>query len=365
MRILHIISSLGTGGAEKLILDTLPLYNKKGITVDVLLLWNNKHQFTEKLIRLNCCKVYIINESSNYRDMYSLLNIFKIRNIMKKYDIVHTHLFSPQYFTAIANYGLNKKLVFTEHCTSNRRIRNKFYKIFEKWCYSRYNRIVSISDEIKSLYEEYLGIGYKIEVINNGVNLDEIKNSKSYLKSELHPSILKEDTILIQVSAFREQKDQDTVIKMLKYLPDNYKLLLVGDGVRRKVLEDLVNYLDLKNRVFLLGQRMDVPSLIKSSDFIILSSFYEGLSLASVEGLASGKPVVASDVPGLTEIVKDAGILFPLQDEKKLAEIILQLNKDSVAYNDCVQNCIERSKKYDISNMVIQHINLYRSVYEN
>ena len=107
---------------------------------------------------------------------------------------------------------------------------------------------------------------------------------------------------------------------------------------------------------------MDVPQLLKTADIVVLSSKFEGMSLSSIEGMASGKPFIASDVPGLSEIVKGAGILFPLGDEKKLAAEILRLANDSAYYGKIATQCFNRAKEFDISNMVNKHIALYQEL---
>ena len=364
MKILHVISSLITGGAEKLVLDSAIKYNLKGIQVDVLLLWDNNHDFTKKLVETGLCKVYILNESPNIKDVYSLRNILKIRSIIKDYDIIHAHLFAPQYFVAIANIGINKKLVFTEHSTSNRRIKSRRYYYFQKWCYSRYDNLISITDEIKDIYCKYLNLGNKITVINNGVDLLEILNSKSIERKVIDSSLENTDILLIQVSTLRKEKDHDTIIKSLVYLPENYKLLIVGDGIRKNELMKLTHLLKLDNRVLFLGQRNDVPALLKTSDIVILSSHHEGLSLSSIEGMASGKPFVASAVPGLIDIVSNAGVLFEKENAKQLSEVILELINDKEYYNKIVLKCINRSEDYNIDRMIDKHIDLYNKVFK-
>ena len=84
----------------------------------------------------------------------------------------------------------------------------------------------------------------------------------------------------------------------MQLLPLEVKLVLAGEGVLKKKCQDLVETLKLKERVVFLGLRMDIPQLLKTADVVVLSSKYEGLSLSSIEGLAAGKPFVASDVPG-------------------------------------------------------------------
>lgn len=363
MKIVQIINSLATGGAEKLLLETLPLYRKAGIEMDVLLLWDNNQPFTVALKALNCCKVIVLNESDNYRDIYALSNIFKLRTYLKEYDIVHVHLFPALYFVRLASFGLPIKLLFTEHNTRNKRINNKNFKFLERWCYKGYQKIICISHEIKLLYSHYLNLPERLVVIKNGINLDAIFSAESYIKSAVAESIHEEDVVLLQVSGFRKQKDQDTLIKALHFLPSHFKVVLVGDGERKNDLISLVNFLGLQNRVLFLGLRMDVPNLLKSADLVVLSSHYEGLSLASVEGMASGKPFFASNVPGLQEVVAGAGVLFGQGNAEELANKIVELMDQPELYKQVAVACQERAQQYDVQVMVNKHILLYQEVY--
>ena len=108
---------------------------------------------------------------------------------------------------------------------------------------------------------------------------------------------------------------------------------------------------------------MDVPELLKTADIVCLSSHYEGLSLASVEGMASGKPFIASNVPGLRDVVSGAGLLFELGDAQGLAKHIEALMQDKAYYEEVAQQCMQRAKAYDIQVMLDKHIALYQSLY--
>ena len=362
MRVLQIINSLGTGGAEKLLLETIPLYRKKGIEMDILLLWNNDCMFTRELQKTNCCKIHIIKESSSVKDIYNPFSIFKIASILKEYDIAHVHLFPAQYFLVFANMinGNKTKLIFTEHSTSNKRIQNLIFKPFEKFIYTRYDIIVCISEEIKSIYSNYIPkITSKLVIIHNGVAIDKIKEAIPYDKSKAPFLLNHDDKIIIQVAAFRLGKDQQTLIKAMQYLDKKFKLFLVGDGVLKDKNEQLSKELGLESNVFFLGQRNDIPSLLKSVDLVLLSSHYEGLSLASVEGMASGKPFLASNVPGLKDVVEGAGVLFEQGNAEELASKIIELMDNSELYKQVANACQERAKQYDIQVMVEKHIELY------
>lgn len=366
MKVLQIINSLGTGGAEKLLLDTIPLYREKGIEMDVLVFWNNNHQFINELKQLDCCKVIVLKESDNYKHIYSVSHIWKLRKYLKEYDIAHVHLFPAQYFTALANISIGSrcKMIFTEHNTTNRRIQKSYFQSIERFIYSRYEKLVCISNEIKKIYNKYLPVlDNRSVVIHNGINLEVIAKADSIIKSDLHRSIKKSDTLLLQVSAFRLQKDQKTLIEAMPLLPNHVVLLLVGDGETRNECEMLVSQLSLNDRVFFLGQRMDIARLLKTVDIVVLSSKYEGLSLSSIEGMASGRPFIASDVPGLSEIVEGAGVLFEVGNVQELAVKIQELLGNKILYDGTVKACQVRASQYDIHKMIDEHIALYESIY--
>ena len=276
---------------------------------------------------------------------------------MCHYDIVHTHNSSPQLFAAIANIFCRKKLVTTEHNTNNRkREKGGIFRLVDKWMYRRYDDVICISEIAEKKLREYLGNsdGQHVCTINNGVDVEVFHNAEPL------PELKTEKFVAAMVAGFRKQKDQDTLIKAMTFLPkEQYELWLVGDGVRRGELQNLVQELDLQDNVKFLGLRTDVPNVLKSSDVVVMSSHWEGLSLSNVEGMSVGKPFVASDVNGLREVTKDYGLLFPHGDEKALAEIIVKLHDDKDYYKQVADKCYERACQFDIKNMVEGYVRIY------
>lgn len=164
------------------------------------------------------------------------------------------------------------------------------------------------------------------------------------------------------VSAFRKQKDQKTLIKAISHLPDDYRLMLAGEGELKGECEHLSRELGLEKRVSFPGIRSDVPALLASSDVIVMSSHYEGLSLSSIEGMASGKPFIASNVDGLREIVDGAGLLFEEGNDIMLAELIKKVCEDKIFAERIGQRCRERAGHYDISATVEGYGKVYESL---
>ena len=353
MRILHVITSLRTGGAEHLMVDLLPRLRDLGNEVELLLFDGIKTSFYHQLQQKGIT-IHSLGEGGN---VYRLGNIFKLIRFIGKYDIIHTHNTACQLFVPIARAlsHSNVKLVTTEHSATNRR-RGKWYlKPIEKWLYNRYSYIICISDQPAENLRKHIGAKDSIVVVNNGVDVTKF----------LYPikDVSKKESFLItQVSSFNDAKDQDTLIRAMTKLPDNYRLQLAGDGARRPKVEELTRDLGVSNRVDFLGIRTDVPKLLQESDINVLSSHWEGLSLSSIEGMASGRPFIASDVDGLREIVKDNGILFPHGDYKALALAIRELCENPQYYHDVAERCQAKAKQYDISVMANNYNELYKSL---
>jgi len=360
MKILHVIDSLTVGGAEKLVLDTLPLYNSvDGITADVALLDANEYIFLKELKKQNCCKIYGLSLGNLYNPML----ILKLIPIIRKYDIIHVHLFPAQYFAAIANLFSGRKMIFTEHNSFNRRMKSPFFKLLEKMIYKLYDKIICISPEVKEVMKNSLKINEaKLITIENGISIDNVKNAAIADREEFGYS--KEDVVVIMVAKFRKQKDHETLLKALTRLPEKYKLLLVGDGEKERY-EEIVNItgeLKIKNRVIFTGARGDVFSLYKMANIAVLSSNWEGFGLVAAEAMASGTPLIASDVPGLSEVVSGGGILFEKGDVDDLTKKISELTDDNSLYNEISRRGQEKAQKYDISKLVERTLQLYKNL---
>lgn len=352
MKILQVITSLSTGGAEKLISEISPMLRDKGHQVDVIAFDGADTAF-KKALTDKGIKVYSFGKGCN---VYNPLFIFRLAKIMKNYDIVHTHNTAPQLFAAVGSVLCSVVLCTTEHTTSNRRRDWKWYGWIDKWMYSRYSRIICISKQAEDNLRNYLPNVKNVCTIFNGVDINRFHNAKPL-------EALKSDRkVVAMVAGFRYQKDQDTLIRAFTHLDkDKYELWLVGDGERRSILENLVKELGLNDNVKLLGIRNDIPNVLQTADIVVMSSHFEGLSLSNIEGMSVNKPFIASNVDGLREVVDGYGILFPHGDDKALASIIHQLSNDKTYYQQIAAKCWERAQMFDIQKMV----DAYNEVYLN
>lgn len=350
MRILHIISTLKIGGAQRLLSNLLPLLTNGN---EVALLVNNECENNlTKDIRKAGVKIIL----SRYKSWNNPLNIIEIAKTTRDYDIVHVHLFPLVYWAAIASLISSTNLVYTEHSTSNRRRGKWYFRYIEMVVYRRYSKIISISQQTQDALTKWLKVKKcenKFVVVNNGVNLSTFHGQKPI---RIYPHTL------IMVSRFVESKDQKTVIRAMKLLPNDVHVIFVGDGVNMEECKEMAFNMGLLDRVHFVGQQADVASWIAKADIGIQSSNWEGFGLTAVELMASGIPVVATAVDGLKQVVDGAGLLFKSGDENDLAAKVVSLLSNKKTYDEISERCFNRSKQYDISHTAKEYLNIYNSI---
>lgn len=358
LRILHVITSLRTGGAERLMVDLLPRLREKGLEIELAVFDGTRTDFYHALKQQG---ILIHTLGMGLKAMHSPRCIPALRRLIQQFEVVHTHNTPCQFFTALACIGLKNapQLVTTEHNTTNRRRKYSLLKSIDRWMYSRYTQIIGVSESTTQTLLNYLPHLQHCQTINNGID---VRNFQQALPAEDLVHQFSEVKRLVMAAAFRAQKDHETAICALHHLPDEYHLLLAGDGERRKMVENFVESQNLSHRVHFLGNRQDVAAVLKTADVVVMSSHYEGFGLSAVEGFASGRPVVASDVHGLREIIGGAGILFPQGDALDLANRIIALEQDEVYRQQTIERGRERAWQYDISTMVDHYWNLYQQL---
>ena len=362
MKILHVIPHIWKGnGAAKLMRDLIDYQIRQGDQVAVIALTSFPPTYEEDLRRFGC-DVLCLKEKRNKYTLYNPFYILRLRNRIKDYDIVHVHLFPALYWVALAKwlFSLNVKSLYTEHSAWSNRQAVKALNPVEKFVYARYDAIVGVSSGVLEVLKSRFPFKDKLYLINNGIKIDNFRLAPIANRKEL--GVPEETVFLLQVSKFDNQKDQKTVIRALSLLPNRFHVVFVGDGPLRVEHEALVKVNHLSDRVHFLGIRDDVPSILKAADIVILSTHYEGFGLAALEGMAACKPVIASDVEGLSAVVGGAGILFKLHDERELADSILRLSANKIYYNEISEKCFQRAMEYDYSVMGKSYRELYKKL---
>jgi len=227
-----------------------------------------------------------------------------------------------------------------------------------------YKHIIACSEKARETFLVSYPDVNNITTVNNGVDTKQNRQAEPYSKKELL-GILETDFVVTMVARFMFMKRQDTLVEAISLLPTNFHACLVGGEQNDEGLlkvKHLADKLGVLDRIHFLYTRNDVPRILKTSDVIIMSSEYEGLSLSSIEGMAAGKPFVATNVDGLREVVIGAGELFELYNSKQLSEILFRLQSDKSYYSFLANQCTCRAAEFDVTVMSDKYSEVYTSV---
>ena len=349
MNICHVISSLCTGGAEKLVAELSKGYKENGHKVKVISILDHQG------VPYNMLKeagVEVIE--LKYKNRFNPKIAYDIYRYTKDCDIVHTHTTYAQLYSAF--FIPKKKLITTEHNTFNRRRVNVIFKLIDYFMYKKYKTIICISNATKIELNKWLkSTTNKSVVINNGINIEKYKNAIPYKKEELE--LPKDSIVLINVARFFEQKNHINLIRAMEGVDKNIHLLLVGDGPLKSNIESEVKKLGLEENIHFLGERNDVDRLLKSSDIFILPSLWEGFGLVAAEARAAGLPLIISNVCGLNNIFyKDKYIEYINPNDfsdirNKIRSIETKDLNKVMCFNDL--------NKFSIERMIDNYLNIY------
>lgn len=367
MKILHILPSIRSGGVANVVYNLASDQRLRGESVDIYISRpQEKFRAMETEFKSLGINIYF----SRFLNRYDFRHIQEIKTFIRNYDIVHVHLFPDQLWANLAYYCLPKSkrpvLVTTEHNTYNNRRKYVIFRCFDRFLYAPYDRIINIGIQTKINLDNWLRsekLREKSVVISNGVDIDAIKIAQpadlSFLKL---PEGAK---LVIMVARLIPPKDPLTLVKAMCFTDNNIHVVFVGYGSLEKKIKDLAGALNISNRIHPIGMRHDVPSLLKSADLGVLSTYWDGFGLVAVEYMAAGLPVLASDVEGLRDVIGCKDCLFKTEDYISLANKITNILSDKVLYNKLSEFFYTRCKSFDVKTTQNEYYRCYESLLIN
>jgi glycosyltransferase involved in cell wall biosynthesis len=339
MRIIHVISRLNYGGAAALVAQWstyLKLHTEH--QVDVCTVYS-KGQFAEQLesqgITVYSLDLEPAGNRYHPRRKYDFRVVLPLARLVRdgNYDILHAHLFPTSLFVALVSFFASRpRYIFSEHSVFNRRRRFGLFKILDWSIYRRYAQIVAVSEEVCEALLRWLpGLGDKVQVVPNSVDPARFRVPDS----QLHPirqelRINEEERDILYAGRLIPAKGPDVLLEALLHLSAenmSIRVLVAGDGPLEETLRKQATVSALDGRVTFLGLRKDIPLLLNLADLVVLPSRWEGLPIILLEAMAARRPVVATAVGGIPEVIEHgvSGWLVPPEDPLVLAEAIALL----------------------------------------
>lgn len=321
-------------------------------------------------------KVYPLEMTREISLKDDLNSFMDMKKLIKKVnpDIVHLHSSKAGVLGKIASYLNNIPCIYNAHGWSfSMNVsykKKKVYSLIEKYTSLFCDKIVNISDYEHNLAKQYnIASDKKMITIHNGIDIEKYDKSNYSRKDTLEELGIPQECFIVgMVARISEQKDPIKFIEIAKIvcseIEDAY-FVLVGDGELRNQVNKLIMKYDLNDRVKITGWVNDVNKYISVFDIGILTSRWEGFGLVLTEYMAAKKPIIASNVGGIPELIEDDynGILVDINDTSKFVKSIIALKDNDTLKNKYVDNssCI-LDDKFNIKNVVEKHNKLYREL---
>lgn len=356
IRIVHIITGLGSGGAENMLYKLIKYSDKSKYYHEVVSLMDEG--VIGKRIRDEGVKIHSLNVSK--------ANIFKsilnARRICKDFDIINTWLYHADLFGfVIAKLLLKKKLIWNiRHSNLDKNANKSRTLMIVKINSLLSKKIDCITFNSNKALETHLTIGYKNKntiVIPNGFELDKFsfdEENRNILRSAFN---LDENCkALITVGRWDVQKDYVTLFKALNEIKNthtNFKMIMVGTNLD-EYNEDLCNLsikYDLRDKLMLLGRRNDIPEILSAADCYISSSLGESFSNSIGEAMACALPCIVTDVGDSKQIVGETNYVVNAIDFKGLAEAIGKFLDES-----------ESPRNFNSRNRIVENFDIKKVV---
>lgn len=319
-KILHIIDSLGLGGAQTVV---------KGIFENQ----RNNHNIYVYALRKRKINMNIKHKnvfSCDSTSKYSILPLKDLKKIIKdnKIEVLHCHLFRSQVFGWLLKmlYFPRIKLLFHEHGQIFEE--QKWYSLILNLLQKNVDLFIAVSKSTKNKLIKNAGINVdKLVMLYNFIEERNLKKINNYNKGIQRKKfkIRNNEFVIGFIGRLSKIKNIESLIKAIKLLKiDNFKVLIIGDGPEREYLQDLSCKLKLNSSIIFLGYRADVQQLYDILDIIILPSKSEASPMIFYESQAKGIPMIASDVAACNELVvhKENGLLFEFNNANDLARNI-------------------------------------------
>jgi glycosyltransferase involved in cell wall biosynthesis len=348
VKVIHIHRIGGIGGSERHLLTLLPALAERGVDVRVLGLDDTSRAPDPFYDTLSVPYTSIPAP----RDVAPRL-AWRVRAATKDADIVHTHLVHADVYGALGA----GRLVSTKH--NDDPFRAGAFRFVERALARKAAKVITITEALARFQVERVGLpADKVEVIHYG--LDDLPAAWG---SNPPDHVRPEARVLLAVCRLEPQKGLDSAIRALPDIRASHptaELVVLGEGPQRAELESLATALQVP--VHLLGRVPDVAAWLRRTDVVVHPARWEGFGLALLEAMLASKPVVATNVSSIPEIVSDGqtGLLVPPDDAAALAAAVTRVLDDPGTYGE--QGRRRAQSQFSVSRMTDRTLALYETV---
>jgi len=363
LKILQFIETKGPGGAEKVYLDLVNGMLERGYDVHAAL--TGSGWVKDKLENMGV-KPVIFNTKGSF-DIKLLANMIKYTK-MKKIGLIHSHLLGANLYSSLTGILTKVHVISTFHGPKDFESAKdgKLFMIKGKIIQKGSKFIVVVSNYLKNiLYKKKWIKPDKIHTIYNGIDISLYKREyREEIRNNL--GINKENILIGQIGNIRPMKGHEYFIRAAAIVNKIYpstRFLIAGDSSKKdkEYLNELTKVLGIKNHTIFTGFREDIQNILASLDIFVNASIYEGFSIATVEAMATGIPVICTKSGGPEEIVinEKNGLLVPTKDPESIAKAICNIISNKELAVRLTKEGLKTAKKFTIEAMIKNYESLY------
>jgi len=329
LRVCHVIHSLGPGGAEAVLVDLAQAASQARLQLSVVSLTpTDGEPYNAARLRAAGVSVTAVPASTRWSPVGLQRGVRSIRRTQP--DVIHSHLKHADLVGAAASQRLGVPLVSTLHLIEDAVTplgRGKRWLAAQARV-RRAAATIAVSAALRDWYTECFRVDpSRVHVIPNGVTRPTIEPSA---RTRLRDSfgIAPDETVAVMVGIMRPGKGHEELLDALTHVDVGVRFLFVGDGPLRAELEARAASLR-PGRVIFTGFRTDVADLLGAADIVVHPSLFDALPTALISALAVGRPIIATHVGGIPEIVTpDVGVLVEPGDPAALGEAVTTMARN-------------------------------------
>ena len=363
IHVCHLLPALPAHGAEQLLLDICRHVDYKKFKFSIVLL-SDFGPLTEEFVKLGIEVVLIPKKSrKDFTVVYRLAKFWRKR----RFDIVHTHLFTADLWGRLAGLLSGISIMSTSHTTSDPNI-GRLGLLLDRILSFRNDIVICVSEAVRHYREKVARFSNrKLIVIENGIDLDRFTHLSPRKEKCDQLGLDSSKRWLVIVGRLVPLKGHrylfDAVSLLIASFP-SLGLLVVGEGEEENELKIYADRLGLANHVIFLGQRRDVPDILNLAEIFLLPSSREGLPIVLLEAMAAALPVVVTPVGGIPEVVEEGKTgFFVSQDGISIAKALRVLLEDpGLGQSMGAQGRAIIEERYDIRRTAKRYEALYDCV---
>lgn len=379
IRVLLVITGLASGGATNVVLD-LARYFKRHPDFKIDLVTGppppGRTDVTHVAHELGVNPEVVPSLVNHINPLLNVKAIVRLWRLMLqgKYDIVHTHSSVAGVIGRVAAFSARvPAIVHHVHgwglkASGSRSIRTLYLKL-EQLCARFTDKLIAVSTpDIEQGLAHRIASEKQFALIYNGINLAKFRQPVAARKMRHELGLDPASKLVGMIGRLDRQKNPLDFIRAAAIVSRRYpdvQFLIIGDGSLRTDCERLIAEFNLEGKLFLLGYRDDVAKILPILTMTVMSSLWEGLPIAFLEAMSAGKPIVANDVDGASDVVIDGqtGFLVPPRQPLKMAERILCLLENEALCREMGEFAQQRSDYFSVERMTGEMESMYRELH--